>query len=149
MKRENDDRHYMVEYLDRLFTMKKERGWEYLYFMIDVHNTLIKPTYDKSTDFEFFPYAKETMQLICKQKDIKTIMWTSTHPDTIKQYEDKFWEDGIVFDFVNENPDFKDDYIRCFIDKFYYDIGIDDKFGFDAETDWKEIYDYLKNEKGW
>lgn len=149
MKKENDNRHYMVEYLDRLFTMKKERGWEYLYFMIDIHNTVIKPTYDKSTDFEFFPYAKEVLQLICKQTDIKTIMWTSTYPDTIKQYEDKFWENGIVFDFVNENPDFKDDYIRCFIDKFYYDIGFDDKFGFDAETDWKEIYDYLKNEKGW
>lgn len=149
MKKENDDRHYMVEYLDRLFTMKKERGWEYLYFMIDIHNTVIKPTYDKSTDFEFFPYAKEVLQLICKQTDIKTIMWTSTYPDTIKQYEDKFWEDGIVFDFVNENPDFKDDYIRCFINKFYYDIGFDDKFGFDAETDWKEIYDYLKNERGW
>lgn len=148
MKKESDDRHYMVEYLDRLFTMKKDKGWDYLYFMIDIHNTVIKPTYDKSTDFEFFPYAKETLQLICRQKDIKTIMWTSTYPDIINQYEDKFWEYGIVFDFVNENPDFEDDYIRCFIDKFYYDIGFDDKFGFDAETDWKEIYDYLKT-KGW
>jgi hypothetical protein len=35
------------------------------------------------------------------------------------------------------------------MDKFYYDIGIDDKFGFDAEIDWKEIYDFLKNEKEW
>ena len=50
--------------------------------------------------------------------------------------------------YVNENPEMDDDYIRCFIDKFYYDIGIDDKFGFDAEADWKEIYDYIR-EKGW
>lgn len=146
--KKSNDRHYIVKYLDKLLKMKEEKGWEYLYFMIDIHNTVIKPSYDKSTDFEFFPYAKETMQLICKQKDIKTIMWTSTYPETIELYQDEFWKYGIVFDFVNENPDFEDDYIRCFIDKFYYDIGIDDKFGFDAETDWKEIYDYLKT-KGW
>ena len=141
--------HYLIKYLDKLFQLKKEKGWKYLYFMIDIHNTVIKPTYSKSLDFEFFPYAKECLQMLSKRNDVKLIMWTSTHAKTIYEYEEKFWEYGIVFNFVNENPDFEDDDIRCFIDKFYYDIGIDDKFGFDAETDWKEIYDYLKNEKGW
>lgn len=136
--------HYLVKYLDKLFQLKKEKGWKYLYFMIDIHNTVIKPTYDKSLDFEFFPYAKECLQMLSKRDDVKLIMWTSTHAKTIYDYEKKFWEYGIVFNFVNENPDFEDDDIRCFIDKFYYDLGIDDKFGFDAETDWKPLYNYLK-----
>ena len=41
----------------------------------------------------------------------------------------------------------KNDDIRCFSTKFFYDFGIDDKFGFDAETDWKVIYDVLSNDR--
>lgn len=140
--------HYLVKYLEKLLKMKEEKGWDYLYFMVDIHNTVINPTYDKSDIFVYFPYAKEVMQILTKRSDIKLIMWTSTYPEVIEQYKKVFKTSGIEFDYVNENPEMDDDYIRCFIDKFYYDIGIDDKFGFDAETDWKEIYDYLQG-KGW
>ena len=111
--------------------------------MIDVHNTIIKSTYNKTTDFEYFPYALETLKLLKERGDIKIIMWTSSYPEVIEKYDDKFWEDGICFNYVNENPEIKNDNIRCFSTKFFYDFGIDDKFGFDAETDWKVIYDTL------
>ena len=139
--------HYLVKYLDKLLKMKEEKGWDYLYFMVDIHNTVIKSTYDKSDNFVYFPYAKEVMQILTKRSDIKLIMWTSTYPEVIEQYRNVFKVSGIEFDYVNENPEMDDDYIRCFIEKFYYDIGIDDKFGFDAETDWKEIYDYLQGKR--
>lgn len=140
--------HYLVKYLDKLLKMKEEKGWDYLYFMVDIHNTVIKPTYDKSNEFVYFPYAKEVLQILSNRSDVKLIMWTSTYPEVIEQYRNVFKASGIEFDYVNENPEMDDDYIRCFIEKFYYDIGFDDKFGFDAETDWKEIYGYIK-EKGW
>ena len=115
--------------------------------MIDVHNTIIKSTYNKTTDFEYFPYALETLKLLKERGDIKIIMWTSSYPEVIEKYDDKFWEDGICFNYVNENPEIENDDIRCFSTKFFYDFGIDDKFGFDAETDWKIIYDVLSNDR--
>lgn len=140
--------HYLVKYLEKLLKMKEQKGWEFLYFMIDIHNTVIRPTYNKSVNFEYFSHSKEVLQILSKRSDIKLIMWTSTYPEIITMYNRKFRGDDIIFDYINENPDFNDDNQRCFIDKFYYDVGIDDKFGFDAETGWKDIYDYLKG-IGW
>lgn len=140
--------HYLVKYLDKLLKMKEDKGWKHLYFMVDVHNTIIKPTYDSSDRFEYFPYAQETLRLLSSRSDVKLIMWTSTYPVTIESYQEQFKDSGIIFDFVNENSDIKNDSIRYFDTKFFYDIGIDDKFGFEAEKDWKEVYEYLKR-KGW
>ena len=33
--------------------------------------------------------------------------------------------------------------MSCFDEKTYFNVGIDDKFGFDAETDWEILYNYL------
>lgn len=139
--------HYIEKYLNKLLKLKEEKGWEYLYIMVDVHNTVIKPSYNKSTDFEYFPYALETLRLLAVREDIKIIMWTSSYSDVIEKYDDKFWKDGVYFDYINENPEVVNDDIRCFSTKFFYDFGIDDKFGFDAETDWKIIYDVLSNDR--
>ena len=43
--------HYIEKYLNKLLKLKEEKGWEYLYIMVDVHNTVIKPSYNKSIDF--------------------------------------------------------------------------------------------------
>jgi hypothetical protein len=32
-----------------------------------------------------------------------------------------------------------------FEDKFYFNVGLDDKFGFEAEKDWKLIFEYFQN----
>lgn len=133
----------LVKYLDKLFQLKKEKGWEYLYIMVDVHNTILRPTYTKAEIYDFFPYAKSVLNILSKRPDVKLIMWSSSYPDVCEKYREGFKKYDIVFDYINENPEIDNDNIRCFIEKFYYDLGIDDKFGFDAETDWKPLYDYL------
>ena len=47
-------------------------------------------------------------------------------------------------DFINHNYDVKDTDIQYFGDKLYFNVGLDDKFGFDPEKDWAEILEYLK-----
>jgi len=59
-------------------------------------------------------------------------------------YLEHFKENGIFFDYVNENPEYENLSFACFDTKFYYDIGIDDKFGFDANIDWEILYLSLK-----
>ena len=73
-------------------------------------------------------------------------MWSSTYEDKINMYLKHFNDNGIIFDYVNENLEYIDLPFACFDKKFYYDIGIDDKFGFFAEEDWKEIYEFLTTE---
>ena len=70
-------------------------------------------------------------------------MWTSSYDEKIQMYLKHFEENGIIFNFVNENKEYGNVSFACFDTKFYYDIGIDDKFGFDARVDWEMIYHYL------
>lgn len=51
---------------------------------------------------------------------------------------------GIVFDYFNENPEADSNEYYCQSNKIYFNIGIDDRFGFEPEEDWKKIIDFLK-----
>jgi hypothetical protein len=44
---------------------------------------------------------------------------------------------------VNINSETENTDLSDFTEKTYFNVGIDDKFGFDAEIDWKITYDYL------
>ena len=61
--------------------------------------------------------------------------------------DSKLDENDIHFDYVNENPEIhalsSDPKSSDFSDKFYFNVGIDDKFGFDPENDWVDLYDFL------
>lgn len=133
----------LISYIEKVFNGLNNGSFKCIYIMVDVHNTILKPTFDKKETFEYFPYAKETLKLLSDNENIKLIMWTSSYDDKIKMYLKHFEENGIIFNFVNENKEYGNVSFACFDTKFYYDIGIDDKFGFDAENDWEEIYTFL------
>lgn len=133
----------LISYIEKVFNGLNNGSFKCIYIMIDVHNTILKPTFDKKETFEYFPYAKETLQLLSEKENIKLIMWTSSYDEKIQMYLKHFEENRIIFNFVNENKEYGNVSFACFDTKFYYDIGIDDKFGFDAEHDWKEIYTFL------
>ena len=133
----------LISYIEKVFNGLNNGSYKCIYIMVDVHNTILKPTFDKKETFEYFPYAKETLQLLSEKENIKLIMWTSSYDEKIQMYLKHFEENRIIFNFVNENKEYGNVSFACFDTKFYYDIGIDDKFGFDAENDWKEIYTFL------
>ena len=135
----------LIKYIKELLDEREKNGFKHIYFMIDVHNTIIKPSHSKNENFIFFDYAKEVLQELSKRKDVKLIMWTSTYPLVVEMYLKKFEEIGIHFDFVNSNKDMVNDDIRCFDNKFFYDVCIDDKCGFDAERDWEKIWFIVLN----
>ena len=133
----------LISYIEKVFNELNRGSFKCVYIMIDVHNTILRPSFDKKETFEYFPYAKETLKLLSDNENVKLIMWTSSYDDKIKMYLKHFEENGIIFNFVNENKEYGNVSFACFDTKFYYDIGIDDKFGFDAENDWEEIYTFL------
>jgi hypothetical protein len=126
----------------------KERGWEKTYWAIDIHGTILKPNY-KTNEIsrEFYPGALEALRLLGKRKDIVKILYTCSYPHEIEQYVEHFANHGIHFDHINENPEVIDGAYGYYKDKFYFNVLMDDKAGFDGETDWAEIYKIMNDEK--
>ena len=83
----------LINYINNLIKNKEKNGYKYLYFMIDVHNTILVPSFDEEEKFIFYEYAKEVLQELTKRSDIKLIMWTSTYPESIGMYFRKFEEE--------------------------------------------------------
>jgi hypothetical protein len=135
----------IIDFIERMFAHSFKKEWYETYWAIDLHGTIIKSTY-KGTEVEYYPYAKPTLQLLSQRKDIKMILWTSSFPGEILEYLKRLEEDGIVFDHVNENPGIssKNGNFGYYSDKFYFNVLIDDKAGFDPNIEWFFIYSKMK-----
>lgn len=138
----------LFSYVESIFDKQKNGEFKTIYIMVDIHNTILKPSFNKDVEnFEYFPFAKETLSLITSLPNVKLIMWTSSYDDKTEMYLKHFKDNGIVFDYVNSNPEYKDLPFASFKTKFYYDIGIDDKFGFDANIDWYNMFKLISDYK--
>jgi hypothetical protein len=130
-----------------MFLEAFKKQWYETYWVFDLHGTIIIPTY-KGTDMLFYPYAVETLQMICKYRpDIKKILWTSSFPNEIEEYLEEFKQLGITFEGINENPNIssKNGNFGFYDKKFYFNVLIDDKAGFDPEIEWKNLFWFIKD----
>ena len=120
------------------------KGWNKTYWAFDIHGTVLKPTYKTGVlSTEFYPYAKEVLQLISQQPGIVMILYTCSYPNEITKYLRFFETNGIHFNYVNENPDVCAGAYGHYDRKFYFNILCEDKAGFDPLTEWEEIYLFL------
>lgn len=136
----------MVTWIDKMFNHSFSKKWYTTYWGIDLHGTVLFPTNrDSHTNMVYYPYAKETLLLLSNRPDIKLIMSTSSYPEEIEFYNKSFIENGIVFDYINKNPeiDSSKGSFGYYDDKYYLNVLLDDKAGFCPETDWKQIYNLL------
>jgi len=134
----------LVTYISKMFDHAFSKEWFETYWAIDLHGTIIKPTYN-GVEVEYYPYAKETLKMLTKRPDIKMILWTSSYPEEIRQYLETMSKDDILFDEINENNGISSNNgnFGYYDQKFYCNVLIDDKAGFDPEIEWKLIYEYL------
>ena len=137
---------------DNAFKRMVERKWDKIYVLVDIHDTIFKACYHEKEEHKWYPFAKEALQLMSYATNIKLILWTSSyreaiekssHKESINEYLEYFKANGISFDMVNSNSETKNNELSCFDEKTYFNVGIDDKFGFDAEIDWETVYNYL------
>lgn len=113
--------------------------YEYCYIAVDIHGTIFKPTFEKTEIFQWYPFAKTCLKELTKNPKVKLILWSGCYEDKFKDYIKKFEEEGIKFDYINENPECVNSSYACFDKKFYFDIGIDDRFGFEPNQDWIDL----------
>ena len=130
------------------FDYKEKRGWDKTYWFFDIHSTILKPNYQYGNiPKEFYPHAKEAMQIISKLDDVCMVLYTCSHPHEIEQYLEFFKENNIHFQYVNENPEVATDLngYGCYDKKPYINVLFEDKAGFNPETEWLEVLELLTN----
>jgi hypothetical protein len=129
---------------DKALDRMRRRNWEKIYILVDIHDTIFEACYHDEETYKWFPYAKEALQIMSYARNMCLILWSSSHSEVLKElYGKVFEENHIKFDYININPETKNNDLSCFDEKTYFNVGIDDKFGFDAETDWETVHDYL------
>jgi len=129
------------------FKRKKEKQWEFSYWAIDLHETVVKPNWSAhEIPVDFYPLAKEALQLISAQKDIVMIMYTCSHPPEITAYLEFFGKHDIHFKYVNENPEVINMKYGNYDKKPYFNVLFEDKAGFDANEDWEYVIKTIKEE---
>ena len=133
----------IVRSFETAFKRMKEKGWDKIYILVDIHDTVFEATYSKDEYYRWFPYAKEALHLMSINPRISLILWSSSYTDAIEKYINTFEKSKIHFDMVNVNKETEDNELSCFAQKTYFNHSIDDKFGFDARVDWEMIYHYL------
>ena len=76
-----------------MFKYAEKREWFETYWCIDFHGVISKPDYRRETkEINYYPYAKETLQLLTKRKDIVLMMYTCSYKSEISYYV-KFFEE--------------------------------------------------------
>jgi hypothetical protein len=136
----------MVKWINKMFTYAHTKEWYKTYWAIDLHGTVIQPNFKKGdSNVEYYPYAKECLQLLSDRDDIIMFTLTSSYPEELAKYDIQFKADNINFDYHNENPEITQasGAFGYYKNKPYFNVFFDDKAGFDPETDWELVYDCL------
>jgi hypothetical protein len=107
------------------------RGWDKIYVFVDFHEVILVPDYQSDTpDVVYYPGAMELLRYLTYREDICLVTWTCSHPHQTEGYLHRMAEDGIHFNYVNENPEVSSDRKYGFYEqKPYYNIVLDDKAG--------------------
>lgn len=143
-----DENRPIIQSIEKAMRKVKERKWDKTYWLIDIHETILKPDWKKGGTTEFYPFAIDVLKILSSRKDVCLILWTSSWPDEIERYLKMFASCGIDFDYINRNPEVVSEAYGYYEDKPYANIICDDKAGFSPEIDLPLIHKYLKeNEK--
>ena len=124
--------------IPRAYAVMRERGWDTVYWAVDLHGTVIKSNYENGTYTYISEEAKEALQAISALPETKLILWSSMYGPDQANITALFKCDGIKVDWFNENPDAANTNTGCFNQKFYFSVLVDDKAGFDP-SEWAAV----------
>jgi hypothetical protein len=134
------------EVLNNQLDIMNERKWDRIYVAVDWHDTMMPSTYsnDKYGQYLLYKDAMEVLQWMSNSANIRLILFTSSHGDQKGDFmHNVFHRYGISFDYHNGNPEVQNTDTGDFSEKFYYNVLLDDKAGFDPDVDWKDLRDHI------
>jgi hypothetical protein len=139
-----------MNFIEHAFHKVNSRKWPYVYWAIDVHDVIFKGTYKKNNEGKvFYPWAKEVLQNLTLNYRMKLILFTASHEQPARDVISWLSENKIEIFALNENPDQLNTELCDFTRKFYFDILLEDKAGFEGWHDWFRIMKELQRLGEW
>lgn len=132
----------VVDAIKKAYRIMEERGWDTIYWAIDLHGVCLKSTYVSSTHEWISDRAIDGLRMIAARPENKIILWSGVHEREKQPIIDMFSAKDIPVAAFNCNPFEDDTEAGSFVEKFYFSILLDDKAGFNYMTDWKAIIDF-------
>jgi hypothetical protein len=135
----------LTDVIQQAYRKAADRKWDRVYWAIDIHETVLVPSYDSKVLGAHYPHAARALELILSYPESRIILWSSLSPADMQRHKDHiFWGDGFTAEqrdrvYLNCNPECGETEYASFNQKFYFNILLDDKAGFDAQTDWKAV----------
>ena len=131
--------------IKRAFRTMRDRGWDKIYWLVDVHDVILEPDYEQdSVGGALFPNAVKVLQRLSNRKDVCLILWTCSHRHVADKMLTMFSEDDINFQYVNENPEVEGA-LGDYSVKLYANVILDDKAGFEGDKDWQLVEQELND----
>ena len=109
----------LIDALRKEWSKKADRGWDLLYIVIDIHDTLVESHYD-GLSTKFYPEGIECLKELSKREDLCLILWSSSYEAHLLQYQEKLAALGVKISFMNENPMEENTKTGDFNRKFYF-----------------------------
>ena len=139
-----------MKHVKKAFLDKEKKNWKKVYIAIDLHDTIVEGKYNLNNDgANFFPNVLNVLRHLSNRSDVCLILWTSSYDIPIQISLDKLSEYDIDFNYINENPECPNTQLCNFDGKFYFNILIDDKAGWDGLTDWFLLEETLREIGEW
>jgi hypothetical protein len=125
--------------IQRAYAIARERKWDTIYWAIDLHGVCMKSNYTTGAHEFISQEAVDVLRMISARPESKIILWSSVHDDQKVPIINEFEDRGIMVHHFNRNPFERNTATGCFDEKFYFSVLLDDKAGFDPDTDWAEV----------
>ncbi len=127
--------------IEKAYIKASERKWDKIYWCIDIHETLVKPTYDENGYIEFYDSALNAIGWILSCPENRIILWSSLPTEEMQKIRRLISSDDDHERIqLNSNNEVYNTSYANFDKKFYFNILLDDKAGFDPEIDFDVIY---------
>ncbi len=137
----------MKKLINKLAEKSQKYQYYETYWCFDLHGVIIEPNYDKEDKIiRFYPYALLALKLLSARDDVRLILHTSSYPEELERYIERFKKHNVHFNYVSENPEISVEkgHFGYYEKKFYFDLMFEDKAGFDPDT-WQELVEVIEN----
>lgn len=124
--------------IDRAYRVAKERGWDRIYWALDLHGTCIESNYIGGEYDWITPECGQVLRQLDEFPETFLIAWSSLYPSDKRGIDQFFAINGVELYAINKNPLEQNTKTGCFDEKFYMSIIVDDKAGF-CPSEWPSV----------